>query len=228
MPTAQEKRRTTMKSLHRFVLSAVLLTASALISHLPAQSELTPPSGEVTRLDDGQLDPAWFVAGHAIEFRATRVVDYLWVKPGLDLKGRKLHLERWEPATLGPKREEIDRTQVVEMTQVMPSSCQTKWDEVFKGDPACSLETGDIRVVGRFVDMSVPSSFWSAAWATQTFDLKLVDKATGDLLVAMHHRVVGGRKFQMKATMERWCGKVAEAMNEGLEAVYAAGKKAES
>lgn len=198
-----------MKSVVLAVLFAVLLRGSS-----PA-----PTSERPGRLDEGLLDPAWFASPNPIEFHTTGVVDYLWVKPGLDLKGRTLHLDRWERAIPGEDDEEIDRKKLVEMTQAMPKICMTEWEKVFKGDPRCSLAEGETRVVGRFVDINVPS-FGSFAWPSQTFDLKLVDKSTGELLVAMHHRVA----LRAKPGMNRWCRKVAKAMSEGLGHAYAAGE----
>ena len=187
-----------------------------------AGSQPTAPREGPLKLDDGQLDPAWFGAGHPIEFHNTRVVDYLWVKQSLTLKGHGLHLERWESPLRDPDDEEVDRRKAMELTGVLPSDCQKEWEEVFKGDPACSRTAGGIRVVGRIVDINVKSSFWSSAWPILTFDLKFTDKETGELLVAMHHRVAQ----QQRQAMKRWFRKVAEAMNEGLEKAYASGAKA--
>jgi len=172
-------------------------------------------------MDEGLLDPAWFESRGPMEFHATAVSDYLWITPGLILKGRTLHLDKWAPALPGKDDEEVDRKKLAEMTDLMPELCKTEWEGVFVGDPKCSLEAGEIRVVGRFVDINVPQAM-SFAWPSQTFDIKLVDTATGDLLVAIHHRVA----LRAKPGMKQWCRKIAKAMNEGLGQIYADGKKA--
>ena len=58
-------------------------------------------------LDEGKLDPAWFAG--AGEFREADEIDYLWIKEGFSLDGRKLRFVAWpEPQFLGPQAAERD------------------------------------------------------------------------------------------------------------------------
>jgi len=47
-------------------------------------------------LDDGRLDSSWF--GPAAVFQPSKALGLQWLKPGLDLRHRTLHLKAWEPA----------------------------------------------------------------------------------------------------------------------------------
>src|SRR5882672_5248798 len=210
-----------MRSTSLGVLAVLLIAGPGGVLCAAVQSELAPPAAQAAKLDKGDLDPAWFDSTRPLEFHRTGPVDYLWVKPGLDLRGKLLHLDRWEAALADPDDEAKDRIKVRELTREMPQLCLEQWKEILKEDYACSLSDGVIRVVGRFADVNVTSGM-SFAWPSATFDIKFIDKQTGDLLVAIHHRTVQ----RAKPGMKHWFRKVAEAMNRGLEGIYAAGEKA--
>jgi len=79
---------------------------------------------EPQRLDDGRLDPAWF--GSGVEFRTTSVIDYVWVKPGFSLKGKKLRVEEWpEPVFVAKERRARDAARAYELAEQMPLRLRT-------------------------------------------------------------------------------------------------------
>lgn|SRR2546428_487583 len=192
-----------MKSTSLGALTVLLIAGLGGALCAAVQSELAPAAA--AKLDKGDLDPAWFDSTRPLEFHRTGPVDYLWVKPGLDLGGKLLHLDRWEAALADPDDEAKDRIKVRELTREMPQLCLEQWKEILKEDYACSLSDGVIRVVGRFADINVTSGM-SFAWPSATF----------------HHRTIQ----RAKPGMKHWFRKVAEAMNRGLEGIYAAGEKA--
>jgi len=128
-------------------LAVLLIAGLGGVLCAAVQSELAPPAAEAAKLDKGDLDPDWFDSTRTLEFHRTGPVDYLWVKPGLDLKGKLLHLDRWEAALADPDDEAKDRIKVRELTREMPQLCLEQWKEILKEDYACSLSDGVIRVV---------------------------------------------------------------------------------
>ena len=60
------------------------------------------PAAAGRQLDEGKLETSWF--GDDREFRKADEIDYLWVKPGFSLSGKKIHFAPWmEPQLLGEK-----------------------------------------------------------------------------------------------------------------------------
>jgi hypothetical protein len=165
---------------------AILLLVPALASPQPAG-----------RLDDGLLDPEWFqVTG---EWRQSGDIDYLWVKPGFTLKGRTLRLDPWTaPVFLGKERDARDSSLAIRLSDSMPRRLERALASGLKGYAEVSRKTGDVVLAGRFVDCNAGSR--ALRWATggpvsianATWDLKLVDAATGETLAALHHRAVSG------------------------------------
>lgn len=169
---------------------------------------LAQPAG---RLDSGLLDPQWFeVEG---EWRHTAAVDFLWVKPGFTLQGRTLRIDPWpEPILLGIERDARDSSQAIRLSHSMPRRLERSLAAGLAGYYAeVSSETGDVIVTGRFVDSNagprvprwVPSG--PARIANATWDLKLVDAATGETLAALHHRVFSGVvSYSLDEVLDKW------------------------
>ena len=83
-------------------------------------------------LDDGRLDPAWF--GPGVEFRTTDDIDYVWVKPGFSLKGKKLRVEKWpDPAFLGKDRRGRDSARAFELVDNMPMKIRSSLKVTLQG-----------------------------------------------------------------------------------------------
>lgn len=86
------------------------------------------------KLDEGLLDLAWF--GADVEFRATDEIDYLWVKPGLDLAGRTLHIDAWDdPLMLAKKKRDAkDAAKASELTDTFPGRLRGALTHVHVGN----------------------------------------------------------------------------------------------
>lgn len=181
-------------------------------------------------LDEGLLSPEWFPG--AGELRETASFDYLWVKDGFTFAGRTVHVKEWEdPVWLHKERDVKDHTKGEELTELMPVRLRGALKASLEGKASVSKEEGDLVLEGRFVDVNAGSK--AAKWivgfgagsAAATWDLKLVDAATGELVVAIHHRVISGTHMsevddKIRSWLEDFGTSAADDFKE-----YAAGKK---
>jgi hypothetical protein len=114
----------------RTLLLSVLLAAGVAVA------------AEAERLDEGRLDPAWF--GQPVEFRSTGDFDYVWMKPGFVIKGKKLRVEPWpDPAFLGKERKARDAAMAFELTESMPRNIRTVLRHELKDVAEVVSEGGD-------------------------------------------------------------------------------------
>lgn len=202
----------------------------ALLACMLAAGALLARGGRL-KLDKGLLDPSWF--GPDVEFRTTDEIDYIWVKPGFTVKGRKLNIDKWsDPSFLRDDRDAKDSAKAAELTEVMPSRLRGALAASLTGVAEASREEGDIVVSGRIVDCNAGSraaKFWvgmGAGAASVTFDIKLTDKASGELLAAIHHRAVSGTAMsEIDDKVAKWLEKFGQALKDDL-AVAASGKPA--
>ncbi len=182
-----------------------------------------PPSQAIRpapdpRLDDGLLDPAWF--GSSVPFSQTDAVDYFWSKAGLDLAGHTLFLQPWEaPAPLQPDRGAPDQARSLEMTNRFPGMLWGALTGRLYGQVKVSHTEGDLALVGRFVDVGAGSSkvrrlqlFGTGESAT--WDLKIVDLRTGELVLAAHHRTyTRGVKDTLPDRLQAWSSTFAALLS---------------
>jgi protocatechuate 3,4-dioxygenase beta subunit len=139
-------------------------------------------------LDGGRLDPAWF--GAPVEFHSTDAFDFVWVKPGFTVKGKTLRVEPWpDPVFLGEPRRGRDAAMAFELTDSMPLRIRSTLRHTLDGVASVVPAGGDLVVSGRFVDY-VAKGTMAPASPQATWDLKINDTATGELVVAVHHRVI--------------------------------------
>ncbi|MGE0639282.1 MAG: DUF4410 domain-containing protein [Thermoanaerobaculia bacterium] len=187
-------------------------------------------------MDEGRFEPGWFGAGTG-EFREAEEVDYLWVKPGFDLAGKSVRFADWEEAVfLGEdagKRDAKDKRLANDLTRNMAPNLA----EAFRNSPAAGAKVvdkgEDITVSGRIVDCSTGSAaakFWvgmGAGSGGTTFDMKWVDRKSGQVVVAMHHRVVSGSNLSTTdSKLIKWIDEFAEELGkEGFDQQYKGGKK---
>lgn len=198
-------------------LAALLLLSFSLGSPVEARGGL----------DEGLLDPAWF--GKTIELRATEEIDYLWVKPGFSTAGKTLRLAKWEdPVFLGEKRDAKDSAKAYELTESMPARFKGALASITKA----VSEGGDLVLSGQLVDCSAGSK--AAKWlvgmgagsATATWNLKITDAETGELLVAIHHRAISGTAMSdIEDKIVKWLDEGFLPGYRGNFAVWEQGKK---
>lgn len=182
--------------------SGLILTAQAVVDHQPkpAESAAASPAAPMPgkpKLDDGLLDPAWFVAD--VTFTKRDDVDFFWVKPGLDLTGKVIHMGQWEdPAMLRSGRDGKDNAKATALTDAFPGMLRGAIAGALSGKAKVSRSEGDVLLVGRFVDANAGSKAakwlvgFGAGQENATWDLKIVDVRTKELLLAVHHRAISG------------------------------------
>jgi len=181
----------------------------------PAPAPSPAPAVKAPLLDEGLLDPAWF--GNGITFTKGDDVDYFWSKPGLDLTGRVIHMKPWEdPAMLRKGRDGKDNAKATEITDSFPGMLRGALTGAFNGKAKVSRTEGDLVLMGRFVDANAGSK--AAKWLiglgagseTATWDLKILDPRTGEVLLAVHHRAISGTAMSnIQDKLVKWADKFA-------------------
>lgn len=186
------------------------------------------------QLDKGLLDPTWF--GQDVELHTSARLDYFWVKPGLSLKGARIQIEEWpDPVFLGPKAnvDNKDSARAFELSGSMPHWIRGALSNALAGYAEVSKDDGDYVLSGRFVDVNAGNNVakwmvgFGAGSATATWDIKLTDKKTGELVAAIHHRSVSGTHMSdIDDKILKWLNKdLGPAMRQDLSE-YASAKVA--
>jgi len=196
---------------------------------------LAAPPLAAASLDEGRFDPAW--VGGGPEFREADEIDYLWVAPGFDFAGRTVAFAAWEePVWLGEdagKRDAKDKRLANDLTGNLPEIFAEAFENALSGKVTVVDSGATVRAVGRIVDCSTGSAaakFWvgmGAGSGFTTFDLKFVDAASGETLVAIHHRVVSGSSLSTTdSKLTDWVDEFAEEIGkQGIAAIYAKGER---
>ena len=194
------------------------------------------PASAGRLLDEGKLDTAWY--GDDREFRKADEIDYLWVKPGFSLSGKKVQFAEWnEPQFMGEKageRDAKDKRLANNLTSNMPEIFAEAFRNGLAGTVTVVKSGGQVKVVGRIVDCtegSAAAKFWvgmGAGSGSTTFDMKFLDAKSGELVAAIHHRVVSGSNLSTTdSKFVKWVDEFAERLaKKGLEALYNSGKRA--
>jgi len=171
--------------------AALLLLVPAL---LPAQA---------VGMDEGRLDPAWF--GPAATFQPSKALGFQWVKPGLDLRKRTLQLRAWEaPAWILGHREMKDQVFLRRVEDALPKGLDHGVRRGLKGSLPVAA-AGDLQLVARVVDaVGQADDYMAAGQVAITFDIKLVDGDTGELLAAFHDTIGAPGADFISGRFEQW------------------------
>jgi uncharacterized protein DUF4410 len=186
------------------------------------------------KLDGGLLDPAWF--GQDVEFHNSGALDYFWVKPGFSLQDKTIQIADWpDPVFLGPKGDvdSKDSARAFQLSGSMASWIRGSLSNALNGYAQVSKDSGDYELTGRFVDVNAGNQVakwmvgFGAGAATATWDIKVVDKKTVELVAAIHHRAVSGTHMSdIDDKVLKWLDKdFGPAMRQNL-ASYAGAKTA--
>lgn len=216
----------------------MLLLSLILMSHPgaepPAFPENTPPFTPLIQSDpfgqssfDGERpyvpqsrNRAWFhglrhsrwFGAKSLPFQWDATLGEVWAKPNLDLAGRPLHLVRWDPPALG-------RTPLPPEQQALADRLAERYSglvrEAFASStpPEPALVREGLILAGRVMRLNPgvrdPQHHVldRPAWGILFF--KLMDAHTGEILVAVHHRVQSPPSFP---ALEAACEAAAPAL----------------
>lgn len=174
------------------------------------------PKPEITEtLDKGLLQMAWF--GEKVPFTKGEDIDFYWIKPGVNLTGRTIAFKNWDDVVMLEKgRDGKDNSKATALTDAMPSQIRGALAGAFSGKAKVSRTEGDLELVGRVVDCNAGSKAakfmigWGAGSATLTWDMKIVDPKSHELLMAIHHRVVSASVMSnLEDKVDKWADKFA-------------------
>lgn len=154
--------------------------------------------------DGGRLDPAWF--GPQVGLHPSKTLGFQWVKPGLDLRNRSLCLKPWEPAVwLRWKPAVKDQQLLGRLEPLLRPGLEAGLLRGLGGTVPVSASSGDALLVGRVVDAEgVAEDGLFTGAARFTFDLKVVDGDTGEVLAAFHDTLKGLDADLLAREFARW------------------------
>jgi hypothetical protein len=189
-------------------------TAPVPVEPAPGSAGVKEPTFRI--LDDGLLQESWF--GVPVAFGHEENIDFIWIKPGLNLAGRQVRIRSWEKAiTIREGRDEKDLKQASELTYMFPLMLRNTLGPALGSRVTFSSSQGDCTLIGRLVDSNAGSrnaKFFvglGVGSSTATWDLKLVDSTSNELLLAVHHRAVSGSAFtEVQDKIEKWCRRFAQ------------------
>lgn len=186
--------------------------------------------------DEGRLVPSWF-SDQPMTFVETDEIDYLWVADGFELRGKTLHWQEWpEPEEFlsedGVDRDENDYRLARQLAGEMARSFSDVFEREYPRDFPSSLDEGDILVEGRIVDCSTGNRAakalvgFGAGAGNTAIDLRFTDKASGEVVMAIHHRVVSGTNWSTTdSKFFKWVKKMGkEIAEDGVQELYRDGE----
>ncbi|WLT32997.1 hypothetical protein [Geothrix sp. PMB-07] len=179
-------------------------------------------SAQGSGLDEGRLDPVWF--GSAVVFQPSKDLGFQWLKPGLDLQKRSLRLKAWEPtAWLLGKRGTQDQLFLLRVERSLQSDLDKRLRRGLKGALPVSTAAGDVTLIGRVVDaVGAAEDSMVPGTMTLSFDVKLVDGDSGDLLGAFHTTLSGPGTEAVMGQYWRWCEDLGRLLAKQVPAPAAA------
>jgi len=153
-----------------------------------------PPALSQERLDAGLLEPGWFGPG-PVWSRDWRV-DYFWAKPGVRLDPPAIYLPPWEEPKFLTKRDALDYASGWEAAEYLQNGLRARLAGMAGIRLATSPEQTPYHASGRIVEAThilqgAGATFaFAAGLPTFTWDFKMVDARSGEVLLASHHRSV--------------------------------------
>lgn len=178
-----------------------------LLPVLPALLAAQPAT-----LDQGRLDPSWF--GPAAALQPSKPLGFQWLKPGQVLQRRSIRVKAWEPPVwlAGPRRDQ-DQLLFGTLEEILVPRLAKALGRELKGLVPVSLAAGDVLLVGRVVDAVGASGDGSSSGVQSlSFDLKLLDGDTGDLIGGFHATLEGLNADALVILYGRWCEQLGKLL----------------
>lgn len=168
----------------------LLLAGLCLAGVLRAQSAPAAAPAKDDRLEESWFGPGPF-AWHANE---DDNFDYLWVKPGFSFAGKKVEIAADPVKMLGTAQREPDEVKLAgKISAALPAAWQKCFKKYWKGATVVPAGQGDLVLTYRVVDAMEPAGFGAWSFGQVAYDMKLTDKASGELLMALHNNFLAGR-----------------------------------
>ena len=170
--------------------------ALALGQAQEAPVPVPPPAPPQERLDEGLLIPEWFGPGPV--WSRDKRVDYFWAKPGVRLEPPTLYLKPWEEPRFLSERDPLDYASGWQAAEYLQELLRNRLLGMRGVRLATSPDQTPYHAMGRIVEAThirqgASATFGIAAGLpTFTWDFKVVDVRTGELLLASHHRSIWG------------------------------------
>ena len=184
-----------------------LALAARVLGQVQEPLPAAPPTSLQEDLDGGLLEPGWFGPG-PVWTRDWRV-DFFWVRPGALLEPPTLYLKPWEEPRFLSKRDPLDYASGWAAAEYLQNLLRTHLTNMGVIRLATSPEQTPYHALGRIVEAThirqgFGASFGIAAGLpTCTWDFKVVNVRTGEVLLASHHRTVMAPKFNWITALEQ-------------------------
>lgn len=167
----------------------------------------TPPRTAVQELlDGGLLEPEWFGPG-PVWTRDWRV-DYFWAKPDVRLDPPSIYFRPWEEPKFLSERDALDYASGWEAAEYLQNLLRTRLAGMAGLRLATSPEQTPYHASGRIVEAThirqgAGATFGIAAGLpTFTWDFKVTDLRSGEVILASHHRSVWAPASTWVAALE--------------------------
>ena len=177
----------------------------------PKAEAVKPAAANLPVLDEGLLQTQWF--GPGITFEKADQVDFYWIQPALNLSGKTIEFGAWDdPVDLKPGRDKKDKERAQKLTDSFPGLLMRGLAPAFGSKIKESKREGDYVLIGRVVDANAKSTgarFFAPAGIgaaeTVTFDFKIIEAKTHEVVAAFHHRVVSATVMStVDSKIEKW------------------------
>ncbi len=189
-----------------------LFLGLAWLATVPCQTQealapAPPPAASQERLDGGLLEPEWFGPGPV--WSRDKRVDYFWEMPGVKLDPPILYLSPWEEPRFLSERDALDYASGWAAAEYLQNLLRARLAETPGLRLATSPDQTPYHVSGRIVEAShirqgAQATFlWAAGLPTFTWDFKVLDLRSGEVILASHHRSVWAPASTWVSSMEQ-------------------------
>lgn len=197
--------------MQNLLLTALLGLPTFQDTPIPAPNTIAAPQ------DGNAPDRAWF--GSSLPFKKSRGFDLIYSKPGLNLKGTHIWVQEWPTPVLPLNRKKADYSRAQELSKEFPDLLERHLEFQLTKMASVSRKEGNVVLSGRIVDCSAGNLAaelitgtivpFSGAFVNGsiTWELKLEDSRTHEILIAIHHHVIVDDKSRIN-DWTQWFGKM--------------------